>query len=111
MVKGGQLEFIFFEAEDAESVNVTLRMPVGTPLAETNSIIERIERASLSQPEIASVYASVGAIGDVEGEGGDISQPHLGQLFIELNAVEERDRTSADVILAIRSELGELPGV
>ncbi|MGD1915924.1 MAG: efflux RND transporter permease subunit [Phycisphaerales bacterium] len=111
MVAGGQLEFIFFETEDAESVNVTLRMPIGTPVDETNVIVDRIERASLAQPEVASVYASVGAIGDVEGEGGDISQPHLGQLFLELNPVEERDRTSNDVILAIRAELGELSGV
>ena len=111
MVAGGRLEFIFFETEDAESVNVTLRMPIGTPVGETDGFIRRIEQAALEQPEIASVYASVGAIGDVNGEGGDISQPHLGQLFLELNPVEERDRTSNDVILAIREELGELPGV
>ena len=111
MIAGGRLEFIFFETEDAESVNVTLRMPIGTPVGETDAIVQQIERASLDQPEVASVYASVGAIGDVNGEGGDISQPHLGQLFIELNPVEQRDRTSNDVILAIRDQLGELPGV
>lgn len=111
MVAGGRLEFIFFEAEDAESINVTLRMPIGTPVGETDEIVRKIERASLAQPEVASVYASVGAIGDVNGEGGDLSQPHLGQLFIELNPVEDRDRTSNDIILAIRDDLGELAGV
>lgn len=111
MVAGGRLEFIFFEAEDAESVNVTLRMPIGTPVGETDAIVRRIEEAAFMQPEIASVYSAVGAIGDVNGEGGDLSQPHLGQLFLELNPVEQRDRTSNDVILAIRQALGELPGV
>ncbi|MEQ8316016.1 MAG: efflux RND transporter permease subunit [Phycisphaerales bacterium] len=111
MVAGGKLEFIFFETEDAESVNVTLRMPIGTPVGETDAIVRRIEQASLDQPEVASAYASVGAIGDVNGEGGDISQPHLGQIFLELNPVEQRDRTSNDVILAIREQLGELAGV
>lgn len=111
MVAGGRLEFIFFEAEDAESVNVTLRMPIGTPVGETDAIVRQIERAAFAQPEIASVYSAVGAIGDVNGEGGDLSQPHLGQLFLELNPVEQRDRTSNDVILAIRQELGDLPGV
>lgn len=111
MVVGGRLEFIFFEVEDAESINVTLRMPIGTPVGETDTLVRRIEQASLAQPEVASAYSSVGAIGDVNGEGGDIAQPHLGQIFLELNPVEQRDRTSNDVILAIREELGELPGV
>jgi multidrug efflux pump subunit AcrB len=111
MVVGGRLEFIFFEVEDAESVNVTLRMPIGTPVAETDAVVRRIEAAALDQPEVASAYSSVGAIGDVNGEGGDISQPHLGQIFLELNPVEQRERTSNDVILAIREQLGELAGV
>ncbi|MEQ9095075.1 MAG: efflux RND transporter permease subunit [Phycisphaerales bacterium] len=111
MVAGGRLEFIFFETEDAESVNVTLRMPIGTPVGETDAIVRRIEQAAFDQPEVASAYSSVGSIGDVNGEGGDLSQPHLGQIFLELNPVEQRDRTSNDVILAIREQLGELPGV
>lgn len=111
MVAGGRLEFIFFETEDAESVNVTLRMPIGTPIGETDAVVRRIEAAALAQPEVASAYSSVGALGDINGEGGDISQPHLGQIFLELNPVEQRDRTSNDVILAIREQLGELPGV
>jgi len=111
MVAGGRLEFIFFEAEDAESINVTLRMPIGTPVKSTDQMVRRIERAAARQPEVSSVYASAGEIGDINGEGGDIAQPHLGQLFIELEPVEQRDRTSEDVILAIRQRLGELAGV
>ncbi|MEO1007763.1 MAG: efflux RND transporter permease subunit [Planctomycetota bacterium] len=111
MIAGGRLEFIFFESEDAESINVTLQMPIGTPVQRTDEVVSAIEAIAATQPEVNSVYASAGAIGDVNGEGGDRAQPHLGQLFLELNPVEQRDRTSEDVILSIRQELGELPGV
>ncbi|MCL4743394.1 MAG: efflux RND transporter permease subunit [Phycisphaerales bacterium] len=110
-VAGGRLEFIFFETEDAETINVQLRMPIGTPAAETDRVLTRIERAALQQPEVRDAFAIVGAMGDISGEGGDAVQSHLGQLVLELHPVERRERTSNDVVNAIRAEVGEIPGV
>ncbi|TVQ63374.1 MAG: efflux RND transporter permease subunit [Phycisphaerales bacterium] len=114
MVRGGHLEFTFLAAEDTETVNVEIRMPIGTPAAQTDAIVRMVEAASLAQPEVLSVFAQVGALGSIEGEGSS-EATHLGQVILELAPVEQRQaqggRESGRVIVAIRQELGELPGV
>lgn len=111
MVAGGRLPFVFMEANDTETVTAELRMPIGTPLAETDRIVDRIERAALAQPELASIYASVGAISSLSGDGGSTQQTHLAQVIMELLPVEQRTRTSKEFIVAMRQEIGELSGV
>lgn len=111
MLAGGRLKFVFLDASDAETVTAELRMPVGTPLAETDRIARQIERAALEQSEVRSVYALVGSISSLSGDGGSAQQTHLAQLIMELAPVEERDRTSDAVIVAMRKSLGDLPGV
>jgi len=91
MVAGGRLKFIFFEAEDAETVNIELRLPVGTPVARTDEIVRKIERAALDQPEVDSVNAQIGAIFDLNRAGGDQSSAHIAQVLLELSPVEDRE--------------------
>lgn len=110
MVAGGRLPFVFLVSADSESVLVPLTMPIGTPLARTDEVVRRIEAAALDTPEIQSVFSLVGGSFDLEGAPG-VNQSHLAQLFIELRPVEERDRRSDQVIQAIRSAVGPLPGV
>lgn len=114
MLAGGRLEFVFFETADNEDIVADLRMPIGTPIEETDAIVRRIERAALAQPEVKNVLAISGYSGDLEG-GSQAVQSHLAQLFIELDPVEAREaageRTSPDVIVAIREAAGELPGI
>ncbi|MEM1330799.1 MAG: efflux RND transporter permease subunit [Planctomycetota bacterium] len=110
MPLGGRLKFEFLGSADAETVNVELRMPVGTPASVTDRFVERIELAALEQDEVQSIFAQTGAIGSLEGEGESVS-PHLGQVILELKPVEQRELPADQVILAIRDRLGELPGV
>lgn len=114
VVAGGRLPFVFFGGTDAETIVGNLRMPIGTPIERTDDIIKRLELAALAQPEVKHVFAISGAAGNIEG-GSDAVQTHLGQLFIELVSVEERQargmRTSDDVTVAIRRQAGELPGI
>ncbi|MBX3321396.1 MAG: efflux RND transporter permease subunit [Phycisphaeraceae bacterium] len=115
LVAGGKLEFIFFETDDSETLNIELRMPVGTPVSETDKYIRLIEAAVVKQPEVLTVFSQSGEIGDIDGSGGGASSGHVGQLILELRPVEERlrldQRKSEDVMLSIRSEVGALPGI
>ncbi len=111
MFAGGRLEFIFFEEDDAETVNVSIAMPIGTSLARTDQVVRRIEAIALAQPEIASIFAQAGAIGDLEGEGFGSSASHLGQVILELTPVEQRERPSSVLIQAMQDELGVIPDV
>ena len=109
MFTSGRLEFIFFEEDDAETVNVTVTMPIGTALSRTDEVVRRIEAAALEQPEVDSIFAQAGAVGDLEGEGLASSASHLGQLVLELTPVEKRDRPSSEVIQAIQDAVGVIP--
>ncbi len=114
MVAGGRLQFIFFETDDAEVVNANIRMAVGTPVERTDEVVRMIERAALAQPEVPVVWAVAGAQGDLNGELPDTSQSHLGQVVLELIAVEDRPepkRTSKQVIDSILAEVGSPAGV
>lgn len=110
MVAGKRVPFVFLVSADAETVLAELRMPIGAPFEETDAVVRRIEAATLAMPEVDTAFALVGATADLEGAGG-VAQSHLAQLFIELKPVEQRDRRSDEVIVAIQRELGEIPGV
>ena len=111
MVASGRLQFILFETDDAETVNITITMPIGTPLEKTKAIVEEYERVCLDIPEIQSTFAMAGAVSDLEGAGGDSSSSHLGQLILELSEAQYRDRTSVAIQDEIRDRIGYNPSV
>ena len=111
MYAGGFLKTTLFENNDAETVNAMLVMPVGTPTSKTDEYVRRIEAAFLAQSETKSVYGQAGAIGDLEGAGGDNTASHIGQVIVELHPVEQRERDSGAVVAAVRELLGEMPGI
>lgn len=110
MAASGRPRFDFLGTNDSETIVANLRMPVGTPASVTDSIVSRLEAAALAQPEVTTVVAVVGAQGSTDGTN-EISQPHLGQLWMELTPAEQRTRTSDELIVAIRRAAGELRNV
>jgi hydrophobic/amphiphilic exporter-1 (mainly G- bacteria), HAE1 family len=111
MVAGGRVDFTFLPDSDAETVVVDIRLPIGSPLARTESVIQKIEQAAQAQPEVKSISAIAGQQVNVDLGVADGSASHQGQIFIELTPVEARTRESSLVIDAIRQSLGDLPEV
>lgn len=109
MVASGRLQFILFETDDAETVNITVTMPIGTPLEKTTEVVERFEKVCLQVPEIQSTFAMAGAVSDLEGGGGGASSAHVGQLILELSSAENRDKTSVQIQDEIRQAVGPVP--
>ncbi len=97
----------FFPKSDAGSFSVSLEMPAGATLTETDRILHRIE-AELSQfPEVSTVYSQIGT-----SESGDftISQGvHLGVVVAQLKDKSQRQRTTFDLIDALRPKLTDIP--
>ena len=114
MVASGKVEFIFFESDDAETIDGQLRMPIGTPTARTDEVLRRIEAACLNQPEIQQVFASAGSLTALDG-AASAEQSHLAQVILEVMPVEQRQakglRQSSEIMQSIRDELGPMPGV
>ncbi|VAX37031.1 Acriflavin resistance protein [hydrothermal vent metagenome] len=115
MILGGRLGVAFLTTSDSETINCELVLPVGTPASITDQYAHRIEAVCLEIPEIKSTWTIVGAVSNLEGEGGSTA-PHIAQIILELTAVEERtakgQRPSDQVIVALREALkGQLVGV
>lgn len=109
---GGRVNFEFLPKNDAETIVVDLRMPIGTPIEDTNAAVEAVERAAFSQPEVQSVGSVVGQRANIDTGQSDGAATHVAQMFVELYYVELRDRESSKVIESIRSELeGKLDAV
>lgn len=108
MVAGGRIPFTFLAADDAETVVVDLRMPIGTSIEETLAEARRIEAAALAQPELKSVSLIVGERANTDTGSSDPASTNVAQVFIELSPVEERDRSSGQVIDAIRNAVGPI---
>ncbi len=109
LVASGRLQFILFETDDAETVNITVTMPIGTPLEKTAEVVRRYEQVCLQIPEIQSTFAMAGAVSDLEGAGGGASSAHVGQLILELYGAENRDKTSVQIQDQIREAVGPVP--
>ena len=110
MVVGGRVDFTFFSAGDSEIVVVDLRMPVGTSIEKTNETIARIEQAALAQSEVQNIEALVGTRLDTNDWNASGRQTNIAQLYVELKPVEQRDRTSQEVVASMRALTGQIAG-
>jgi len=105
MVRGERLAFNFMPSDDAESFVIDVHMPIGTPIEATHDAVARIEAAVHNEPEVKTVESLIGGSNDLETGARGASASHIAQIFVELRAVEERERTSPQVTTAIRQAL------
>jgi len=112
--RSGRLPFVFAQKMDSEMLVATLEMPVGTPVEQTESALKVVEEAALELPdsELNSVFTLLGVKMQL-GEEGASSSPrsHVGQAIIELKTVEDRDRSSEEIIAQLREETADIPGI
>lgn len=111
MIVGGRMNFTFLPKSDAETIVVDMRMPIGTPLEQTEWVVHKIEEAARNQPEVKAVSSVVGQKSNLDTGLSDVSATHVAQMFVELLPVELRDRQSQDVIVSIRNGVQDVPGI
>ncbi len=92
-------------------------MPVGSTIDAVRQRLEVISDAALLLPEVATSSVDVGMaldVTDVGAVGGQV-QSHLGQVWVELKAADERElagmRSSTEVLMELRSISDQLTGV
>lgn len=106
MVAGERLPFNFMPTDDAESFVIDVRMPIGTPVEATRAVVQRIEAVVLNEkPEVKSIESLIGGSSDLETGRSNAPASHVAQVFVELEAVEKRNRTSPQITTAIRKAL------
>ena len=129
LVRGGWVQFSFMPPVEADSVTVTLEMPLGTPIEATSRAVAQIEAAAEQlRREIDeasegghSVFKHVlASVGDqpskLERRGpsgppdGNFNGSHLGEIRVELVGSEQRDVGSAEISRRWRELTGPVPG-
>ncbi len=103
MVASGRLVFTFLPTDDAETILVDVRTPIGSPIGLTDQVVSAIEAAAVAQPEVQTVAATIGAAANIETGTRDSASSDVAQMFIELKPVETRDRDSTKVVDSIRA--------
>jgi HAE1 family hydrophobic/amphiphilic exporter-1 len=100
----------FFPNTDQGYVNVSLEMPKGTSLTETNRVVNHVEEAVKEfSSEIKAVYTGVGYTGNVAMGGS--SAPDLAQVNIELVKKNERAWSADEMADKMRQKIGTITGV
>ncbi len=111
MVFGGRVPIVYIQKSDSETVLANLKMPVGTPFEGTDAAIRVVERATAElEDEMDTMYTLIGSQyspdGSASGQGS-----HLAQVIIELTAIENRDRSSEEILRELRAKTADIPGV
>ncbi len=110
VVAGDHVPFVFLQKIDSETVIANLKMSVGTPVSKTREAIQAIERATLGLSERKTVLTLFGSQESTDG-GLSTTQSHLGQMFLELLASDQRGRTSDEIVQQLRTDTTDIPGV
>lgn len=82
----------FIPVEDISRSTVTVQLPPGATLAETDSAVQRINRELMKRPEVESVYSSVGSATTSFGPGGGGSAGEVRSANLTVNLVGRWDR-------------------
>ncbi len=119
----GRIPFTFLPKVEGDMITAHLKMPVGTPVAETERIADRIgataqaiidreDAESESSTMSRGLYEEVGAMSlieasiDVLGREGS----HLATVMVYLTDAGSRELTTQQFVQRWRDDIGEIPG-
>jgi HAE1 family hydrophobic/amphiphilic exporter-1 len=98
---------------DSGDINVTLRLPEGTRIEETNKVIEGINSYFAKRvPEARHYYAFDGQT--EQGTGivlGFDEAPNVGQVGAKLVKKSFRKRSAEEIAMGLREEVRKIPGI
>ncbi len=129
-VGGGHIKFSFFDPVEADNMVASLTMPLGTPVSQTRSVIEKIEAAALQVVKeydakfdgdrslMKHISTTIGAHPARERGGPETTdsamtaEAHLAEVNVELLGGEERGEVSSkEMKNRWRKIVDEVPGV
>ncbi|MEM1182068.1 MAG: efflux RND transporter permease subunit [Acidobacteriota bacterium] len=126
VLAGGYLKFTFMPTIDADNMTAYLKMPLGTPVEQTEAIANRLERAAyevaksyedrLDEPLIVHLSNTVGSQPTSGGGGPEStgstsgSGSHLAEINAELLPSDRRNIGSGEIMAKWREIVGEVPG-
>ncbi len=115
---GGKLKFQSFPDIEGDIIEARLLLPQGTPLRQTEAVVERITQAAQQmnehftalQPNQQSLIRNSQVRFNSNADAGE-SGPHLATVTLDLLTAEERIGHLDDFLHYWRAEVGDVPGI
>ena len=102
----------FFPESDEGQFSVTVKLPVGTRIEETEKFIQKIE--NIIRREVPETQTIISDLGVPSARGGNTfgqnSGGHAANMSIALIPAEDRKRTVFEIVKKLRPKLVSLPG-
>lgn len=90
----------FMPPTDEGSFSVSVSLPPGTELSQTQQVVEKVESVVSKRPEVDVIFARAGSGSSTES----------GQLNVRLVPKNQRELSTREVVGEVRKELGVIPG-
>jgi len=99
----------FIPSMDQGEINIDVRLPEGTLLQETDKSVGLIEEQLTNIPEVETIFTTAGGGGAFSmGMGSNSSK---GNLYVRLSPLNQRKRSTDQVMEDIRNKTKDFPGV
>ncbi|WP_027417138.1 efflux RND transporter permease subunit [Aneurinibacillus terranovensis] len=98
----------FLPSFDQGDLTISVKLPPGAQLAETEKTVKKIEQIALSVPERDLVYTSIGSGGSPSIVGS--SSSNIGSVELKLVPKDKRTRSTDDIIEEMRSRTKNIAG-
>ncbi len=105
----------FMPAMDREMIVLSVKMPIGTSIEETNRVVTLVENLMRAEPEVEMVSVQAGSQAeenpaDLAG-GMSTTGSHEGMVWVGLVEKKDRDLSDVEVLEKIRKKLPKLKDV
>ena len=91
-----------FGVDDRSEINMAVKTPPGSNLAETRALIEQVSQIARAHPEVEYAYSTVAS------QTGAVDE---GSVYARLVPIDQRDKSQTDLTEEIRLEASKLAGV
>jgi HAE1 family hydrophobic/amphiphilic exporter-1 len=95
-------------ATDSGTLNVNIRLPIGTALSTTNATMQQVERIVRTDPDVETVFAASGTSMRLTGTSSRLV-PFEGSATVKLR--DHREQSTLEVVGNLRRRFAALPGV
>ncbi|MCZ2357139.1 MAG: efflux RND transporter permease subunit [Bacteroidia bacterium] len=98
----------FIPKDDKGEFSVSLELPAGSSLINTNKVTQQVESLITNIPEVKKVYTNVGVSND--GFIGQNSN-NIAEVIVTLVPKEERKRATYEIYMELKTKILDIPGI
>jgi len=97
----------FFPEMDAGEISISIEMPRGTALEETEKVAAKIGEICSSLPEVEETFVTVGSSQGMNFGGAESDRASI---WVKLVEEKQRKKTTDEVVREIREKVQQIPG-